>query len=113
MKMGPCPSPQKKQRVRLLAAAKPMQDMADDEEGVYCAEDGRVFVHSSEDHFRALGTSLQLVACDALVLACQPVREALLERREGEPKLKKLLQVSTRDSPSYTPACILAHSQRC
>lgn len=58
--------------------------------------DGHVVLHASEDHFRALGTSLQLVACDAFVRACEPARQLLLERLEGKPKLKRLLQVSTR-----------------
>ena len=87
----------KKQKVRRLDddQACHVADLKQGDEALRADIEGRTILHmhTLELEFQKCGTSVTLVAADALLLAAEELKAELLRRLETRPKEKALLQV--------------------
>lgn len=87
-------SPVKKQRVRRVEPMSCLaQELKQGDEALRVNERGCIVMQALEVEFQKLGTTLVLVATDALSQASFVLKEELLRRLQQQPKLFQLLEV--------------------
>jgi len=89
----PMSPPVKKQRVRRVEAKPCLAQNLQQDEALRVNERGHIVMHALEVEFQKMGTTLALVATDAISQSSFVLKKELLRRLEQQPKLKKLLEV--------------------